>query len=311
VEDETRVQIGSEADVAVAAQRGGALAERLGFSRTERTQVVTAISEVAGNIWLYAGRGSVELAPVDEPERVGLSVVAVDAGPGIADVELALSDGYSTRGGMGLGLPGAMRLMDDFDVDSEVGRGTKVTMARWLAKPGATITEPPLLDWSAADAPGEALALMIPFPNGMLLAAVAGLGRRDVAVAAAATAREVLESHPGESPVALVQRCHDALHGGRRVALALASVSELDSWMTWLAVGRAEAMLLHPAPTEEPMSEAAPALQGVVGQRLPALRASNVLVKRGDTLVLSSGGVALGRARFRRGVGERRPPAAR
>lgn len=311
MEDETYVQIGSEADVAAAAQRGGAMAEQLGFSRTERTQVVTAISEVAGNIWLYAGRGSVELAPVDEPERVGLTVVALDAGPGIADVELALSDGYSSRGGMGLGLPGAMRLMDDFDVDSEAGRGTRVTMARWRPKPGAALPEQPLLDWSAPVAGAEAVGLMIPFPNGVLLAAVAGLGRGEDAVTAAVTARQVLERHPSESPVALVQRCHEELRGSRGAVLALASVSELDAWMTWLAVGRAEAVLVHPAPAAKPMSEAAPALQGVVGQRLPALRASTVLVRRSDALVLSSGGVVLGRGRFLCGVGERRPPAAR
>jgi serine/threonine-protein kinase RsbT len=306
-----RVEIGSEADVLTAAQRGGALAERLGFSRTERTQVVTAISEIAGNIWLYAGRGSVELSAADEPARVGVAVVARDEGPGIADLELALSDGYSSRGGMGLGMPGAMRLMDDFEVDSQPGRGTKVTMARWRAKPGEALPEQPLLDWSAPAAAEQAAGLMIPFPNGVLLAAVAGLGRGEQAADATATARQVLEGHPSESPVALVQRCHEALRGSRGAALALASVSELDAWMTWLAVGRAEAVLLHPAPAEEPMSEAAPALQGVVGQRLPALRAATVLVRRADALVLSSGGVVLGRARFLRGVGERRPPAAR
>jgi serine/threonine-protein kinase RsbT len=311
VEDETRVEIGSEADVVRAAQQGGALADRLGFSRTERTQVVTAISEVAGNIWLYAGRGSVELAAADEPERIGLTVVARDGGPGIPDVERAMADGYSTSGGMGLGMPGAMRLMDDFEVATEVGRGTQVTMARWRPKPGAAVPDQPFVDWKAPPPADGGLALMCPFPNGVLVAGVAGLGRGAEARDAAATAAEVLESHPSESPIALAQRCHEALRGRRGAALALATVSELDARMTWLAVGRAEAVLLHPGPTQEPMSEAAPALPGVLGQRLPALRASTVLVKRGDTLVLSSGGAVLGRARFLRGVGERRPPAAR
>jgi hypothetical protein len=208
-------------------------------------------------------------------------------------------------------MPGAMRLMDDFDVSTEVGRGTKVTMARWRPKPGAALPEQPLVDWSAGPTAGDAIALVCPFPNGALLAAVAGLGRGEEAPAAAATAREVLESHPSESPVALVQHCHEELRGGRGAALALASVSELDARMTWLAIGRAEAVLLRAARGDQPMSEAAPALRGVVGQRLPALRASTVLVRRNDTLLLSSGGTALGKARFLRGVGERRPPAAR
>jgi anti-sigma regulatory factor (Ser/Thr protein kinase) len=311
VEDETNVEIGSEADVVRAAQQGGALAERLGFSRTERAHVVTAISEVAGNIWLYSGGGSVELAAVEEPERRGITVVARDAGPGIRDVKLAMSDGYSTRGGMGLGLPGAMRLMDDFAIASEVGRGTTVTMARWRPKPGADVPELPIADWAPTAAVDEALALMCPFPNGVLIAAVEGLGAGEEARAAAATAAALLESHASESPIVLVERCHEALRGGRGVALALASISELDARMTWLAVGRAEAILLHAAPSGSPMSEAAPVIRGVLGQRLPALRAATVLVRRTDTLIVSSGGAVLGKARFLRGVGERRPPAAR
>jgi serine/threonine-protein kinase RsbT len=204
VDGENRVEIASEADVIRAAQRGGALADRLGFSPTERTQVVTAISEVAGNIWLYAGRGSVELAAADEPDRVGLTVVALDKGPGIPDVELAMRDGYSSRGGMGLGLPGALRLMDDFELDSQPGRGTTVTMARWKAKPGSAVPERPLVDWSAPSASPESFGLHVPFPNGALLAAVAGLGRGEEAEAAAANVRTVLETHPSESPIGLV-----------------------------------------------------------------------------------------------------------
>jgi hypothetical protein len=273
--------------------------------------VVTAISEVAGNLWLYAGRGSVELEALDEPERIGISVIARDAGPGIADVEQALRDGHSTSGGMGLGLPGALRLMDDFDVASEVGRGTIVTMARWRPKPGAAPPERPSLEWTASPSGEDVRVVFSRFPNGVLMAAVAGLGSGDQAREAAATAAELLEGHPGDSPISLVQRCHEALRGTRGAALALASVSELDSRMTWLAIGRVEAVLLRAAPGDEPMSEAGPALQGVVGLRLPALQGSTVLVRRDDRLVLSSGSAILGKARFLRGVGERRPPAAR
>jgi anti-sigma regulatory factor (Ser/Thr protein kinase) len=294
-----------------ASQQGGALAAQLGFSATERTQVVTAISEVAGNLWLYAGRGSVELDAVDEPERVGITVIARDAGPGIADVEQALRDGYSTSGGMGLGLPGAMRLMDEFDLASEAGRGTTVTMTRWRPKAGAAAPERPSVEWTASPTGEDVRVLFSRFPNGVLMAAVAGLGGGDQAKEAAATAAELLEGRPSESPVGLVQRCHEALRGTRGAALALASFSELDAWMTWLAIGRVEAVLLRAAPGDQPMSEAAPSLQGVVGLRLPALRASTALVRRDDRLVMSSGSAILGRARFLRGVGERPPPAAR
>jgi anti-sigma regulatory factor (Ser/Thr protein kinase) len=297
--------------VARASQAGGVLAAQLGFSPTERTQVVTAVSEVAGNLWLYAGRGSIELGAVDEPERVGVTVVARDAGPGIADVEQALRDGYSTSGGMGLGLPGAMRLMDDFDVSSEVGSGTVVTMTRWRPKPGAIAPEQPSVEWAASPSGEDTRVVFSRFPNGVLMAAVAGLGGGHQAREAAETAASLLESRPSESPISLVQRCHEALRGTRGAALALASFSELDAWMTWLSIGRVEAVLLRAAPGDQPMSEAAPALSGVVGLRLPALQASTVLVRRDDRLVMSSASAMLGKARFLRGVGERRPPAAR
>ena len=107
------------------------LATELGFSRTDGTLVATAISEVARNIVSHAGEGEIELSPVFEPRRYGLVVVARDSGPGIRDVESAMRDGYSTRGSLGLGLPGARRLMDEFAIDSEPGRGTVVTMKKW------------------------------------------------------------------------------------------------------------------------------------------------------------------------------------
>jgi anti-sigma regulatory factor (Ser/Thr protein kinase) len=315
VEGETRVEIGSEADVVRACHEAGTLAERLGFSPTERAHVVTAISEVAGNIWLYAGRGQVELAAADEPARVGIAVVARDSGPGIRDLELALQDGYSTRGGMGLGLPGARRLMDDFAVDSEVGRGTTVTMARWRAKPGAPAPERPLVELVVPSAgqqerPGQRVVLE-PFANGMLIAAVSAGGRGEQAAEAADSAAALLRRHASESPIALAQRCHEELQDSPGAALALASVSELDARMTWLAVGGVDAVLERAAPHSGPAREAAPALRGMVGQRLLMLRATTVPIRRGDTLILSSGGLALVQARFLRGVGERRPPAAR
>jgi hypothetical protein len=184
-------------------------------------------------------------------------------------------------------------------------------MTRWRVKPGGALPQRRFVEWTATPPGEEVRVLLAPFPNGVLMAAVAGLGGDEDAKTAAGTAATVLESHPAESPIRLVQRCHEALHGTRGAALALASFSELDARMTWLAIGRVEAVLLRAAPGDQPMSEAAPSLQGVVGMRLPSLRASTVLVRRDDRLVLSSGSAMLGKARFLRGVGERPPPAAR
>lgn len=129
--DEVRVAITTDADLVTARAEGRAMAERLGFPRPDPTLIATAISEVARNIVVHAGRGEIVLEPFDEPDRYGLVVIASDEGPGIRDVEAALRDEYSARGGLGLGLVGARRLMDDFELASDAESGTTVTMRKW------------------------------------------------------------------------------------------------------------------------------------------------------------------------------------
>jgi serine/threonine-protein kinase RsbT len=130
----TSVAIDGPTDVIIARQKSRVLAEQLGFSSTDVTLIATAVSEVARNIVEHAGRGIVKLGIVTADDLEGLLVVASDEGPGIADMELALRDGYSTIGGMGLGLPGARRLMSEFRIESSPGAGTTVTMTRWAAE---------------------------------------------------------------------------------------------------------------------------------------------------------------------------------
>jgi serine/threonine-protein kinase RsbT len=128
---EIRLAIGADADIVAARQQGRRLALVIGFSPGDATVVSAAISEIARNILEYAGRGEIRIGAVESRGRHGIEVVGTDAGPGIPDVGLAMQDGYSTSGSLGLGLPGARRLMDDFDVRSEVQRGTTVTMRKW------------------------------------------------------------------------------------------------------------------------------------------------------------------------------------
>jgi len=130
MEDEIRVPIDSDADLVSARAEARAMAERLGFPRPDPTLIATAISEVARNIVVHVGRGQIVLRPFDEANRYGLVVIASDEGPGIRDVEAALRDDYSGRGGLGLGLSGARRLMDEFEIASGAD-GTTVTMKKW------------------------------------------------------------------------------------------------------------------------------------------------------------------------------------
>jgi serine/threonine-protein kinase RsbT len=125
------VPIGSADDIVIAREAGRDLAGQLGFSLTDLTMIATAISEVSRNMTSYAGKGELRLYVESRNRRSVLVVEAVDQGPGIEQLEHALEDGYSTSGGLGLGLPGARRLMDEFEIRSVNGTGTTVVMRKW------------------------------------------------------------------------------------------------------------------------------------------------------------------------------------
>ena len=127
-----RVPILEEVDVAVARARARELAAEQGFGDASAAAVATAVTEIARNVAVHAGAGEILLEAVEERGRRGILVVARDAGPGIARVEDALRDGFSTSGGLGLGLPSARRLMDELSVASAPGAGTTVTMRKWV-----------------------------------------------------------------------------------------------------------------------------------------------------------------------------------
>jgi serine/threonine-protein kinase RsbT len=131
MEDEVRVALNTDADLVTARAEGRAMAERLGFPPPDPTLIATAISEVARNIVVHVGRGEIVLKPFEDANRYGVVVIAKDEGPGIRDVEAAARDQYSGSGGLGLGLPGARRLMDDFEIASSADGGTTVTMRKW------------------------------------------------------------------------------------------------------------------------------------------------------------------------------------
>ncbi len=126
-----QVAINSDQDIVSARQRGRAMANELGFSSGDATLIATAISELARNIVAYASRGRITLNVINGMNRQGISVTASDDGPGIPDIPQALRDGFSTSGSLGLGLPGVRRLVDEFEITSQPGRGTTVVVKKW------------------------------------------------------------------------------------------------------------------------------------------------------------------------------------
>jgi serine/threonine-protein kinase RsbT len=125
------VPVRAESDVVLVRQTVRGWATSLGFSLVDQTKLVTAASELARNTVVYGGGGTLTLEALEEGARRGLRLTFADAGPGIADLTLALTDGYTTGNGLGLGLSGARRLSNEFEVDSAPGKGTRVTIARW------------------------------------------------------------------------------------------------------------------------------------------------------------------------------------
>ena len=126
-----RIAVVSDQDVVRVRQLVRTVAVAAKLSLVDQTKLVTAASELARNTLVYGGGGTVEVGRVENGRRSGIQIVFVDQGPGIADIDLALTDGYTTGGGLGLGLSGARRLVDEFDIHTAVGQGTSITVTKW------------------------------------------------------------------------------------------------------------------------------------------------------------------------------------
>ena len=125
------LSINDENDIVSARRAVRDAAIQLGFGQTDVTRIVTAASELARNTFKYAGGGVLRWRRIENGSRVGLELQFVDRGPGIQDIDLVMQDGFSTSGGLGMGLPGARRLMDELELESASGQGTTVTVRKW------------------------------------------------------------------------------------------------------------------------------------------------------------------------------------
>ncbi|WP_174615753.1 anti-sigma regulatory factor [Virgibacillus ihumii] len=126
------VNINKEWDIVAARQLGREIAKKTGFGTVDQARIATAISELARNIYLYAGTGKVCFDVIENLEEKGMCLICIDTGPGIRDISQVMEDGYSTSGGLGAGLPGVKRLMDEFDIKSSEGKGTEIRAIKWV-----------------------------------------------------------------------------------------------------------------------------------------------------------------------------------
>lgn len=130
--NKVQIPIATDLDIVISRQKGREIAKKLGFGSIDQALIVTAISELTRNILTYAKKGLLIIQIIEERGCLGILVISSDDGPGIENIELALQDGYSTTNSLGLGLPGVRRLMDDFEIQSEFGKGTTITAKKWI-----------------------------------------------------------------------------------------------------------------------------------------------------------------------------------
>ncbi|MED2971629.1 MULTISPECIES: anti-sigma regulatory factor [unclassified Fictibacillus] len=128
------VEIKNELDISIARQEGKELARIIGFNSVNQVRIKTVISELARNIYLYAGEGKIIVEAIEEENRAGIRVSAIDQGPGIQDIKMALQAGYTSSGGLGAGLPGVQKLMDIINVQSTLNLGTEITAIKWCSE---------------------------------------------------------------------------------------------------------------------------------------------------------------------------------
>jgi len=290
---QTCIPIASDLDIVRARQIGRTAASTLGFSLTDLTLIATAISELARNIVMYAKEGEIIVRLVKNSDKHGIVVIARDQGPGIGDVRQTLQDGYSTSRSLGLGLPGVRRLMDEFEIESQPGQGTVVTVKKWTASAMSVI------EWGAAEEvlPGESESgdryVVKNLPEGSLLAVVDGIGHGKDAAHSAELAAGVFSGCEARSLISLLRRCHERLHGTRGAVVSMAWFSPADDTMTWLGVGNVAGVLLRRA-YGVTRQESLLLRAGTVGAPLPHISASVVPVSTGDTLIFATDGIRSG-----------------
>jgi anti-sigma regulatory factor (Ser/Thr protein kinase) len=304
------IPVTQASDIAQARRAGQALAQELGFDETRSGQLALLISEAATNIIKHAGDGRVFLSAVVEGERTGVDVLAVDAGPGIGNLGLALRDGVSSVGTAGTGLGAMRRLADEFDVFAPRDKGSVFFMRLWatVATPAATAKATPApftfgalsLPIASEDSNGDGWALASD-RAGLALMSIDGLGHGELAAAAALAALECMAREPFRQPAVQIEASHVALRATRGAAMAVAQLAyprmageapqlrfagigniaacliDPDDGASGVAVGRRRQMISH---------------NGIVGHNMRKVQQFELPCPAGCLLIMHSDGLS-------------------
>jgi anti-sigma regulatory factor (Ser/Thr protein kinase)/serine/threonine protein phosphatase PrpC len=283
--------VATVADVAEARRRAREFARHVGFEATECEEIGLVMSEVASNLLRHAGGGTIELRHVDLGQRPGLEIVSEDHGPGIADTERALTDGFSTAGSLGYGLGVVNRLMDELHIESQPGAGTRLVCRRWLHLPGVGERICPLA-FGAASRPrpgmevnGDAFVIK-QWGMGALVGVIDGLGHGQFAHRAAQAARSYVEAHFDRPLEEIFRGAARACQATRGVVMALAQFHWVSQSMSFGSIGDIEARVFG---SSQPMNFKI--RRGVLGLSAPAPEVTTHPWLPSNTMVLHSDGV--------------------
>lgn len=288
-----RFQIRRDADVILARGRGENLAFRLGLDKNAVAEVALAITELATNLIKHrAVDGEIILRQVAIEEQRGIEVASSDLGPGIADIDQALMDGYSTGGSLGGGLPAVNRLMDEFEIRSNPGRGTLVVTRKWVQEKPLPITNPPFsLSVLSRPLPGQKhngdAYFVKRYDHFVMLAAIDGLGHGKDAQKASLLAVDCLQNFYRRPFEEIFRLCHQRLKGSRGAAMALCRINFKNMIMTHAGIGNVTTRVYASEPAPRPFFT-----NGTVGVALPDIRVEEYPFPAGSTLVMFTDGIS-------------------
>jgi anti-sigma regulatory factor (Ser/Thr protein kinase) len=313
-----RHRIASDADLTRALLEVGKLVVELGFETSASSQITTAVSELGRNILKYAGAGQLQVERITREHHVGFRCTVVDKGPGIADLDAAMADHFSTSGTLGLGLPGVKRMMDEFVVESSSGKGTRVVITKWVTVPppsatGTSKARPSkpaasraaaqdarrdgavtAIDWAVYARPcaGERASgdtvVVVERPDVVFIAIVDVLGHGPEAHEVARFAEAFLREAWTRDPVAVTLRLHDELKGRRGAAAGMALLDVEQGELHYVGVGNTTIRRFGARETR------LHSVDGTLGQSLRSPRKQTMLLGRGDVLLLHTDGVRSG-----------------
>ena len=288
------LQVSQTSDVRTAARMAQAMAMTLGFGETVSAEIAIVASELASNLVKHARGGTLTLTPLAEGRRVGLQIESQDCGPGMADVERAITDGFSTVGSFGDGLGAVNRLMDTFDITSQQGAesGTRIVCQRWLRTDASPIL-PALLTFGAATRPHPQMAVngdavvVKQWHEGALVGVIDGLGHGPLAQRAAQTAQQYVENHFDQPLAAIFRGVDRACRATRGAVMALARFDRAGTRLSFASIGNVEARVFG-SPEPLPLI----VRRGIVGVNAPSPVVTEHRWAPSNILVLFSDGVA-------------------